>query len=111
MDRAPDFASVIRQALQAHADFVGPVEGQEAVFAFDEERGEYLLLYQGWDGIRRIHHVLLHLELRDGKIWVQYDGTEEGIATDLLDRGVPAERIVLAFHHPRKRQFTEFAVA
>lgn len=111
MDRTPDLSKMIRQALQRHADFVGPIDGQEAVFALDDERGEYLLLYQGWEGVRRIHQVLLHLELKDGKVWIQRDGTEEGIADDLLQLGVPADRIVLAFHHPRKRQFTGFAVA
>lgn len=111
MGRASDFAGEVRQALQAHAEFVGPVEGEEAVFAFDDERGEYLLLYQGWDGIRRVHHALLHLELRDGKVWIQHDGTEDGIANELIELGVPKDRIVLGFHHPDERKYTEFAVA
>ena len=36
---------------------------------------------------------------------------EDGIATDLLQAGVSCEDIVLAFHPPRLRQFTEFATA
>ena len=35
--------------------------------------------------------------------------TEEGIATDLLEAGVPKEDIVLAFQPPDVRRFTEFA--
>lgn len=31
------------------------------------------------------------------------------MATELLQAGVPREDIVLAFHPPRLRQFTEFA--
>lgn len=46
----------------------------------------------------------------DGKIWVQYDGTEEGVATELVDAGVPKVDIVLGFRHPSVRQYTEFAV-
>jgi hypothetical protein len=37
--------------------------------------------------------------------------TEDGIATDLLEAGVPKEDIVLAFHAPEMRPYTEFAVA
>ncbi|MDD1428313.1 XisI protein, partial [Dolichospermum sp. ST_sed9] len=43
------------------------------------------------------------------KIWIQHDGTEVGIATLLLEKGVPKEDIVLGFHSPDMREFTEFA--
>ncbi|MEG4275678.1 MULTISPECIES: element excision factor XisI family protein, partial [unclassified Microcoleus] len=42
---------------------------------------------------------------------VEEDRTEDGIATDLLQAGVSCEDIVLAFHPPRLRPFTEFATA
>ena len=41
----------------------------------------------------------------------KYDDTEEGVATDLLEAGVPKEDIVLGFRHPKVRQHTGFAVA
>ena len=44
------------------------------------------------------------------KIWIQHDGTEGGITQELIDRGIPKNDIVLAFHSAFKRQFTEFAV-
>jgi len=47
----------------------------------------------------------------DGKIWVQYDDSEEGIATDLPAAGVPRQDIVLGFRPPELRQYTEFAVS
>jgi hypothetical protein len=52
----------------------------------------------------------MHIDIKDGKIWIQHDGTEVGIATLLLEQGVPANDIVLGFHTPFMRQFTEFAV-
>ena len=42
---------------------------------------------------------------------IQYDDTEEGIATDLLEAGVPKADIVLGFRHPKIREYTGFAVA
>ena len=44
------------------------------------------------------------------KIWIQRDGTEDGIATDLEAAGVPKSDIVLAFHPQRLRKYTEYAV-
>jgi hypothetical protein len=64
----------------------------------------------GWSDEQRIYGCSLHLDIRAEKIWIQHDGTEGGIAQELLDRGVPKQDIVLAFHSPFKRQFTEFAV-
>jgi hypothetical protein len=36
---------------------------------------------------------------------------EVGIATELVEAGVPKEQIVLGFRPPEMRQYTEFAVA
>jgi hypothetical protein len=77
---------------------------------FDREQDHYLLMLVGWEGIRREHGCLVHVDLIDGKFWIQRDGTERGIAQELLDTGVPRDRIVLAFRSPAKRQLTDFAV-
>ena len=59
---------------------------------------------------KRIHGNLLHIDIKNGKIWIQHDGIEEGIAKELLEMGVPKEDIVLAFYPPYKRPHTGFAV-
>ncbi|EGJ31469.1 MULTISPECIES: XisI protein [Moorena] len=82
----------------------------EAQAVLDTERDHYLLLHTGWKDNRRTHGCSLHLDIKNGKIWIQHDGTEIGIATQLLELGVPAEDIVLGFHSPNMRQYTEFAV-
>ena len=53
----------------------------------------------------------LHLDIKDDRIWIQYDGTEEGIATELVRQGVPRERIVLGFRPKAVRPYTDFAAA
>ena len=52
-----------------------------------------------------------HLQIRNGKIWIQHDGTDRPVADALLEAGVPKEDIVLGFHPENVRQYTEFAVA
>ncbi len=78
---------------------------------FDYEQNHYLLMLVGQEGIRRVHGCLIHLDIVKDKIWIQRDGTEHGVANDLLAAGIPKEQIVLGFRSPEMRQWTEFAVA
>jgi hypothetical protein len=82
---------------------------QEVVF--DRDRDHYLVMNVGWDQGKRVHGSLIHVDILDGKVWAQRDGTEEGVAAELLAAGVPKERIVLAFRAPEMRKYTDFAVA
>jgi XisI protein len=83
-------------------------EEYEVQTIFDEHQDHYQLLYVGWRGNKRDFGCILHLDIKDGKIWIQHDGTEEGIANRLVEMGVPKQDIILAFHEPYVRQFTEF---
>ncbi|WP_366513915.1 element excision factor XisI family protein [Moorena sp. SIOASIH] len=51
------------------------------------------------------------LSVRDSKIWIHYDGIEDGITDELVATGVPKDRIVLAFHPPDIRQHTGYGIA
>jgi hypothetical protein len=50
------------------------------------------------------------MDIIDGKIWIQHDGTEVGVANELTDLGVPKLDIVLAYQPESARRLTEFAV-
>jgi hypothetical protein len=69
------------------------------------------LVHVGWHGDRRIYGCILHLDIRDKKIWLQHNGTENDIAAGLVEMGVAKTDIVIGFHSPFKRQFTEYAVS
>jgi hypothetical protein len=110
MDKLNDYRELIRQILEeyaAHKPAYGDVEFELAI---DLVRDHYQLLSVGWIGNQRVHGCLLHADIKDGKIWIQRDGTEEGIADRLVAAGVPKQDIVLAFQSPFRRKFTEFAV-
>lgn len=59
----------------------------------------------------QLYGVLIHIDLKNNKVWIQYDGTEVGVANELLERGIPREDIVLAYHSPFMRQYDGFAVS
>ena len=68
------------------------------------------LLYVGWRNQRRIYDPVLHLDIMDNKIWIQQDGTELGIANELVELGVPKQDIILGFDTPNMRQLSDFAI-
>jgi hypothetical protein len=57
-----------------------------------------------------VHGCLVHINIINNKIWIQRDGTEYGIANELVNAGIPKNQIVLAFQPTDIRQYTEFAV-
>ncbi|WP_414576725.1 XisI protein [Anabaena sp. CCY 9402-a] len=77
----------------------------------DEQRDQYLWLRCGWDAKKRVQHIILYLQIQNGKIWVEEDSTNLAVVDDLLAAGIPKTDIILGFHHPSKRAFTEFAIA
>jgi hypothetical protein len=111
MDRLEQDREIVKRIIHEYAALLPSYDGVRAEAIFDDERGHYLLVYAGWDGKRRVHGSAIHVDLRDGKVWVEHDGTKEGIVQELIEAGIPPERIVLGCHHPCQRPYTEFAVA
>ncbi len=111
MDLNARYGEIVKTIVNEYAAFK-PSYGDVAVeTVFDEAGGHYELVYAGWNGHRRIHGSVIHVDVREGKVWIQHDGTEEGIAERLVAAGIPPDHIVLAFRHPDYRRYTSFAVA
>jgi hypothetical protein len=110
MDRVATYREIIKRIISEYAA-LKPSYGDVQVEAiFDESNDHYELMYSGWHEWRRIHGAVIHVDIREGKVWIQHDGTEDGIANEFMQAGIPPEHIVLAFHPPRERKYTQFAV-
>jgi hypothetical protein len=110
MERLSQYRGIITGVLSDLAEATAQ-DSVETLSLFDSTHDNYLLLTAGWNGMRRIHHVIAHLRIRNDKIWVEADNTDAEIVQRLLDCGVDREAIVLAFYSPQKRALTDFAVA
>jgi hypothetical protein len=113
MDKLVEYRRLVKSLLSEFAAWVNrtPPPNHEAVCVFDEERDQYALLNVTWGQYRCVRGAQVFVRLRDGKIRIEEDWTEDGLATKLLEHGVATDDIVLAFHPPALRPFTEFAVA
>jgi hypothetical protein len=104
-----DYIPLIKNILTEHS-INHSQSDTEIQLIFDDDNHHYQVLNIGWDDQTRIYGVIIHVDLKEDKIWIQRDGTEVGIANQLLDAGVPKDHIVLGFQAPYKRKFTEFAI-
>lgn len=109
MDTTHRYRDIIQEVIETYGNRSTPQVGSRTEIIFDRERDSYLLLEVGWERGERLYMTLMHLDLIDGKIWVQDDGTEEGAAILLMEAGVPKENIVLGFYPESHRLHTEFA--
>ena len=110
MDTVTTYRSIIERVLTDYAQIPYAYGEIQIQTIFDREGNHYLLMLVGREGIRRVHGYLGHMDIYEGKTWIQRDGTEHGIARDFIEAGVPKDHIVLAFRLPEMRQGTEFAV-
>src|SRR5438445_13633935 len=98
MDKLERYREIVRRVVEDYASYK-PSNGEidtEAIV--DPVRDHYEVMHIGWDGERRVHGSVIHMDIHDGKVWIQYDGTNRPVADELIAASVPQEDIVLAFH-------------
>jgi hypothetical protein len=112
MGKVERYRQIVRDVLAplASIPFSDPNIVNEAVY--DTERDRYLIVTTGWEGnSKRIYFNFVHLDIINGKVWIQRDGTEDGVGYALEAAGIPKEDIVPAFHPENVRVHTGYAVA
>lgn len=113
MDKLTEYPKLIKRILTEYVELSNRNSNPdvETFLIVDESKANYIWMNLGWQNGDRVSGMTVYIRIRYGKFWVEEDWTEDGIATDLLRAGVPKEDIVLAFHEPQMRQYTDFAVA
>jgi len=110
MEKLELYRSCIKNILLDHSKYK-PAHGEiEVQPIFDRDRDHYQLMHLGWKKDQWVHSCILHLDITEGKIWLQWNATERDIAAELVQMGVPKTDIVIGFHSPFMRKFTEYAV-
>ena len=111
MDTLDRYRDIIEIVLKDYASVPYAHGDIQTETVFDRVRDHYLLVNVGWRDERRVHGSIVHIDIVNDKVWIQRDGTEHGIANDLVRGGIPKDHIVLGFREPEVRPYTEFAVA
>jgi hypothetical protein len=118
MDSLKSYSDIIKATLKSHVDLCqhgnnNHEQGNntETFLVSDDAQGHYSWMTIGWQKGKRVCGMTAYIRLHQDKVWIEEDCTEEGIANDLIKAGIPKDKIVLGFHSPQLRQYSEFTVA
>ncbi len=104
------YSELIQRILTEHARHKPSYGDIEVETIFDLQHDRYQIVHMGWHHQRRVHQCLMHIDIRNHKIWILHNTIEHELDTELLDEGVPKTDIVLGFCPPELRSFSDFAV-
>jgi hypothetical protein len=97
MDITTKYREIVKQVIEYYAK-LRPSHGNIRLdVVFDEIRNHYALMQAGWDRGQRVRGNLIYITLQDDKVYVEYDGIEQGIMEDLISRGIAEDHIILAY--------------
>jgi hypothetical protein len=110
MDKLTSYRQYIQEFLteQTQGQIIGGDIETEIIV--DSDRDRYLLIDLGWQEHQRIYNCVIHLEIKDDKIWIQRNQTDKPIAEVLIAIGVAKEDIILGLQPPYIREYTGLGV-
>jgi XisI protein len=110
MTKLEEYRDRVRQILIKYSQYKPSYGEVEIEQVFDAERDHYQIISVGWNKQKRVYSTMIHLDIKNEKVWIQQNTTEVDIASELVEMGVKEDDIVIGFHTPKMRQLTNFAV-
>ncbi len=110
MGKLDNYRQIVKAVLAEYAENKSAFPEIETQLIFDSERDHYEVVKVGWRELDRTFGCSVHIDIKNEKIWLQYNATEVDFAGKLVEKGVPKDDIVLGLHPAYKRQYTGFAV-
>ena len=103
MDKLTRYAELIKSVVQEWAQTGQSATEVETTLSFDDSRRNYLMVSAGWHRKERHHNIIFHAHVKDGKVWIEWDGTSPSITEALIERGMAREDMVLNWQSPAVR--------
>ena len=98
MDKTSKLKQAILNYLEDYAKgYHDDTDHLETQLVSDTTRHHYQLLRVGWHNKKFVHFCIFHFDIKNNKIWVQVNETEELIVDELVNRGVSPDDIILGF--------------
>ena len=112
MDKLKKYRKIITKIVKEQAA-LGSSPGKIDDYAIcDEKTDNYLLINVGWHPSgRRQHGMPIHIRLKDGKVWIEWDGTDQEIARQLIKAGIYEDDIVFPSFPEKSQTLAELKAA
>jgi len=111
MDRITKRKQLVKEIMQEVYDYFPEVDAVRTELICDDTAGHYEIMQVGWLNRRRIHGIVVHVDVTEDRIYVEHNGTDIDVVEMIQKEGVPDSEIVLGWHPPHLREYTEFALA
>lgn len=111
MDKLEQYCQILKALIHRYTDLSRSDTQVESIAICDPLQDSYMLIDIRWNPSGRVHSVPIHLRIKNHKVWLEWDGTDQEIAQQLIEAGIPQEDIVLAFYRPERQKLTGFALA
>jgi hypothetical protein len=105
IDRCREIVSRLVQQYAGYKPAYGDVRTEAVV---DRDRDHYEVVQVGWDRGRRVHGSIIHIDIRDGKVWIEHNGTDARLGEELVAAGIPRSDTVLGFQPAEVRPLTGY---
>ncbi len=110
MDKLAHYQELIEKKLLEIQAMLAQDEDCEALLCIDRQRGQYILMSDGWYKGNRHYHPIVHLEIRpDGEVWLRADNTDLAVGNSLIEQGIEKRDLVPAFYSPTMREYAQKA--
>ncbi len=77
----------------------------EVELIFDDEHQHYMAYRVGWFKHKRIHFCLVHIDICGDLVIIQANNTEDLIDEELIEHGIPKDKICLGLLPPDVREY------
>ncbi len=113
MDRVKKYETIIIAMLKGYTDSWNQNDTQiQSQLIVDPKGKHYQLMRLGWkNDDEYVHYCVFHIDLIQGKVWIQENRTDILIAEELVELGIYKKDIVLGLLPPILRKDSEYAAA
>jgi len=92
MDKVAQYWKYVQKLLTQYAEDDVSSDEVEVQLIFDAERDHYQWVNVGWEQFNRVYRCIIHFDIKDGKIWLQQNLTDQNPAEELVEMDVPPDR-------------------
>jgi XisI protein len=110
MDPLDRYREIVRRLIEEYASYKPAYGDVRTEAVVDRDRDHYEVVQVGWNDGRRVHGSIIHIDIRDGKVWIEHNGTDARLGEELVAAGIPRSDIVLGFHPAELQPMTGYGV-
>ena len=111
MDRLEKYEKIIIKKFSSYADSWNKNDKSiKSQPILDLEGKHFQLIRYGWKTEEEyVHYCVFHIDLINGKVWIQENRTDILIAEELVELGIEKKDIVLGLLPPQLRKDSEYS--